>query len=361
MNVLITINCKGPFSVYQAQIEMICLLKNKGVNIKVIGFYSDQIKQFFDNKGIDNALVYPKSRIDNSYIKEVKNTIRECKIDILHVLDGKSLRNCVVAVKKEQVRLITYFGSASLYWHDLSSYLTYLNPRVEKIICNSSYVYQHVKKQLFKKNKHKVIKICKGYNPDWFKNIIPFDFTSIGIPKNSIVVAFAGTNTKNKRISDFIKSSQYLASEKEVHYIIFGKDTIEKGLEKYKKESPIKNNIHLLGLRPDAVSLIKGSNLYVQTSLSEGFGRAISEAMSVGKPIIMTDAGGCTELIDESCGIITPTKNPEAVGKAISSLVNNDKLRLQMGINAQKRIEKVYHIHDTVEDTMELYKQLLEQ
>ena len=76
---------------------------------------------------------------DNSYIKEVKNTIRECKIDILHVLDGKSLRNCVVAVKKEQVRLITYFGSASLYWHDLSSYLTYLNPRVEKIICNSSY------------------------------------------------------------------------------------------------------------------------------------------------------------------------------------------------------------------------------
>ena len=115
MNVLITINCKGPFSVYQAQIEMICLLKNKGVNIKVIGFYSHQIKQFFDNKGIDNALVYPKSRIDNSYIKEVKNTIRECKIDILHVLDGKSLRNCVVAVKKEQVRLITYFGSASLY------------------------------------------------------------------------------------------------------------------------------------------------------------------------------------------------------------------------------------------------------
>ena len=48
----------------------------------------------------------------------------------------------------------------------------------------------------------------------------------------------------------------------------------------------IKNNIHLLGLRPDAVSLIKGSNLYVQTSLSEGFGRAISEAMSVGKPIM---------------------------------------------------------------------------
>ncbi len=48
MNVLTTINCKGPFSVYRAQIEMMCLLKNKGVNIKVIGFFSNQIKLFFD-------------------------------------------------------------------------------------------------------------------------------------------------------------------------------------------------------------------------------------------------------------------------------------------------------------------------
>jgi len=165
MNVLTTINCKGPFSVYRAQIEMICLLKNKGVNIKVIGFFSNQIKLFFDNKGVANSNIFPKKSIDKQYIKDVKNIIKNDRIDILHVLDGKSLRNCVLSVKKENVKLITYFGSASLYWHDLSSYLTYLNPRVDKIICNSIYVFEHVKKQLFKKNKNKVVKIYKGYNP----------------------------------------------------------------------------------------------------------------------------------------------------------------------------------------------------
>ena len=50
----------------------------------------------------------------------------------------------------------------------------------------------------------------------------------------------------------------------------------------------------------------------MQTSLEEGFGRAISEAMSVGKPIVMTDAGGCTELIDEHSGIIVPKKKSES-------------------------------------------------
>lgn len=359
MNVLVTINCKGPFSVYRAQIEMICLLKNKGIDIKVIGFYDDKIKSFFDDKGINNSNIFPKSPIDKHYIHDVKNIIVNENIDILHVLDGKSLRNCVLAVKKEKVKLITYFGSASLYWHDLSSYLTYLNPRVDKIICNSLYVFNHVKKQLFKKNKKKVIKIYKGYNPNWFTNIDPFDYSSLGIPKNAIVVTLAGTNTKNKRITDFIKSSKFLSTKKEVHYVIIGKFTKDRGLEKYKNQSPLRNNIHILGLRTDAISLIKGSNIYVQTSLSEGFGRAISEAMSVGKPIIMTDAGGCTELIDETCGIITPIKNPIAIGRAISGLVNNDELRIQMGINAKLRMENRYHIDDTVEDTYELYHQLL--
>lgn len=359
MNVLVTINCKGPFSVYRAQIEMICLLQNKGINIKVIGFYDTKVKDFFDKKGINNSNAFPKATIDKHYIHDVKNIIVNENIDILHVLDGKSLRNCVLAVKKEKVKLITYFGSASLYWHDLSSYLTYLNPRVDKIICNSIYVFDHVKKQLFKKNKNKAIKIYKGYDPNWFESVTPFDYSSMGISKNSIVVTLAGTNTKNKRITDFIKSSKFLSTKKEVHYIIIGKFTENKNLEKFKNESPIKNNIHILGLRTDAVSLIKGSDIYVQTSLSEGFGRAISEAMSVGKPIIMTDAGGCTELIDKSCGIITPTKNPSAVGSAISSLVNNDKLRIEMGSNAKKRMKKVYHINDTAEDTFQLYKQLL--
>ena len=359
MNVLVTINCKGPFSVYRAKIEMICLLKSKGINIKVIGFYDDKIKDFFDDNGINNSNIFPKSTIDKHYMHDVKNIIVNENIDILHVLDGKSLRNCVLAVKKEKVKLITYFGSASLYWHDLSSYLTYLNPRVDKIICNSLYVFNHVKKQLFKKNKKKVIKIYKGYNPNWFTNIDPFDYSSLGIPKNAIVVTLAGTNTKNKRITDFIKSSKFLSTKKEVHYVIIGKFTKDRGLEKYKNESPLRNNIHILGLRTDAISLIKGSDIYVQTSLSEGFGRAISEAMSVGKPIIMTDAGGCTELIDETCGIITPIKNPFAIGRTISSLVNNDELRIQMGINAKLRMENRYHIDDTVDDTYELYQQLL--
>ena len=114
-----------------------------------------------------------------------------------------------------------------------------------------------------------------------------------------------------------------------------------------------------MGKRNDVISILKSIDIYAQTSIDEGFGRAISEAMCLGKPIVMTDAGGCTELIDENSGLIVPIKDSKAIGKAITTLINDDSLRKQMGINAKKRIQEVYHIDKTVEDTLKVYKQLL--
>ncbi len=92
---------------------------------------------------------------------------------------------------------------------------------------------------------------------------------------------------------------------------------------------------------------------------SKGFGRAVSEAMSVGKPIITTDSGGGTELVDKNSAIVVPIKNSKAIGQAVSKLVNDDALRVEMGKNANKRIQTVFHIDKTIEETLALYKKLL--
>lgn len=115
-----------------------------------------------------------------------------------------------------------------------------------------------------------------------------------------------------------------------------------------------------LGSRSDAVALFKAADIYVQTSIREGFGRAISEAMCAKLPVVMTDAGGCTELIDEQSGIVVEKKNPKAIANGIMQLVNNKELRKQMGQNAYDRILNVYPISKTVEETLDLYHSVLE-
>ncbi len=361
MNILFVIKGKESFISQKAQIELIIGLHNKKeVSILLIGNLSEEVEDYLTIKSINYQKVYPIKRIDRNYITIFKKIIKKYLIDIVHFIDGKSARSGLIALRGSSVKSVIYFGSNSLHWYDPSSYLTYLNPTLDAIIGNSQFVYDHVKNQLFGTYKHKAVKIYKGYNPDWFDDNPIKDISKFGIPKDAIVVGLVGNHRKIKGIKYFLKSSFFLKTTKDVHYILIGESTDHSSFQKLRSKSPISENIHLLGHRTDVVSILKGIDIYVQTSIEEGFGRAISEAMCVGKPIIMTDAGGCTELIDENCGIITPIKNPKAIGKAISTLVNNRELRIQMGMNAKKRIKNVYHIDDTVNDTLTLYKNLLQ-
>lgn len=359
MNVLFVIRGNDSYSSQQAQIELIAGLKNKGVQMHLVGEVSDEVLEEINRKDIAFTSLFPLKKYDKEYAEKLREFIDQKHIQIVHFLDGKALRSGLISLKHHPVKIVVYFGSVSLHWYDPTSYLTYLNSRIDKIICNSNFVFEHVKRQLKSKYKHKAVRVFKGYNPDWFEHIQPKDLSEFGIPKEAMVITLLGNHRKVKGTEYFINSSHYIQTDKEVHYLVVGNKTDNSQLRSLASKSPLKDNIHLLGKRNDAVSILKSSDIYAQTSLSEGFGRAISEAMSVGKPVVMTDAGGCTELIDAESGIVVPIKDANGIGLALSKLINNDEVRVRMGKNARKRIASVYHIDTTVEETLDVYRSLL--
>lgn len=359
MKVLFVTSFLGTYSVHKAQIELVLSLNKKVDELLLIGEFSKENLVIFQKEKIQITHKKLSSKIDNEFVGMLKEISVTFNPDIVHVINNRLLRQVNIAFKNHKAKIVGYFGSTSLYWHDISSYFTFLSPRVDKIICNSSYVYNHVCKQLLWR-KHKAVKIYKGYDVTWFKDVVPFNYSKLGIKKYAIIVVLAATHTNNKRIKDFINSSNFLKTNRNVHYVVLGHKTDSDDLQVFKNQSVIKDKIHLLGLRKDAVELIKGADIYVQTSLKEGFGRAVSEAMCVAKPIVMTNCGGGTELIDENTGFIVPVKSPKAIASALSKLINNDDLRVKMGVNSQKRISNKYNINNTITDTLRLYKRLLE-
>jgi glycosyltransferase involved in cell wall biosynthesis len=359
MNVLSTGDYSVSLTISIAQFELLIGLKKKGVNMVVVAKFSDEISDKLKAAGIICINDYPNSKVDFEYIIRMKQYVVDHKIDIIHAFDGKALRNTIIAVKKLPVKLITYMGSTSIHWHDPSAYFTYLSPRVDKIICNSEYVYQHVKKQFFWRNKKKAVRIFKGYNANWFDTITPFNFKSLHIKASTTIVCLAANYLKVKGIEYFIEATNYVTKDTDICFVLIGdmrgnKDTINTLIE----NSPLKDKIYALGFKSDPVSFFKSIDIYVQTSNREGFGRAISEAMCSGKPIIMTNAGGCTELIDEKSGIVVPTKNPKAIAEAIIKLTENKELRKAMGKSALNRINNNFHIDKTIQETLKLYNSL---
>ncbi len=360
MKVLSTGDYVGNMTNSIAQFELLIGLKKKGIDVIVVAYFTEEILKKFKDADIECIQDFPKSKVDFDYIKNMKSYVEKYNIDIIHAFHGKALRNTIVAIKDLPVKLITYMGSTSIHWHDPSAYFTYLSPRVDKIICNSDFVYKHVKNQLIGKRKNKAIRIYKGYNPDWFAELPVFDMTSLGIQKETTVVCLAANYLKVKGIEYYIKATYHIDPNANVQFLLLGDMRGNKDIPQLIEKSPLKKKIHALGSRSDAVSLFKGADIYVQTSLKEGFGRAISEAMCAKLPVVMTNAGGCTELIDSESGIVVEKKNPKAIAQGIMKLVNNKYLRVQMGQNAYKRIENVYPISKTIDETLALYHSILE-
>ena len=359
MNVLFLVNFKNSVTILLTQIELIIELKKKGINPLVIGQFSEEVDVFLTQNNIRHRSLFPKYKIDFSYISEIKKLMLQEPIDIVQLLSGKASRNFLLATKKKTVKTVSFMGSISLHWYDPSSYLTYLNPKIDKIICVSDFVHQHVRKQLFGKNKNKAAKIYEGYSSEWFQDTESYDYSSLGIPKDAIVVCFVGNHRKVKGTQYFIKSSYHLSSKKDIHYIIIGHRTKQKEFLNIAEKSPISNNIHFLEVQNNAVSFIKGADIYTQTSISEGLCRAICEAISVAKPVVMTDAGGCTELVDKNSGIVVPLRDPKSIGEAISKLADNQNLRETMGNNGKQRMDTLFNHNTMVEETFKLYTDLL--
>ncbi len=72
----------------------------------------------------------------------------------------------------------------------------------------------------------------------------------------------------------------------------------------------------------------------------EGFGIVYLEASASGLPVIATNSGGVAEAVQEGkTGILVPPDNPTAVAQAITTLLQDNALRLKMGQAGRKWIE----------------------
>jgi glycosyltransferase involved in cell wall biosynthesis len=103
-----------------------------------------------------------------------------------------------------------------------------------------------------------------------------------------------------------------------------GDPNIKDDLEAYISEHDLGNRVFLLGNRSDIGSLISTADLFVMSSLVEGFPIALLEAQALGLPCIVTDVGGCKELLEITKGGITvQLHNPKDFAFQIYNLLSN--------------------------------------
>lgn len=119
---------------------------------------------------------------------------------------------------------------------------------------------------------------------------------------------------------------------------------------------------HLTGDVPyeEVPGWLRALDVFCALSLRESYGVAVAEAQSCGKPLVVSDATGFRELVEEGVqGYIVPRGHPETAARKIEQLARDAELRARLGQQGRRHALERLDWSTTVQRTLECYAQLL--
>lgn len=335
-------------------------LVEKGVELEIIYDPDVPSYQLFDGKGVAAEQMRLASRIDFRAIGILRKMFRERGYDIIHSLTNRALSNSLLASRGMGLKHVAYRGTIGhLSRLDPASWLTYLNPGVDRIVCVSDAVRRYLLGLGL--TGERLVTIHKGHDVEWYNNKDERSLSELGIPAGAFVVVYAGGYRPVKGVEYLVRSASFLKKENDIHFLLFGEGPLENKLKGLARDLGVDERVHFAGFRGDAGDLAGACDVFVMPSVArEGLPRAVIEAMSRETPSIVTNVGGLPEIVvDGESGIVVEPKSAEAIADAVRRLYGDRTLAGRLGVSARQRVKDRFDIATTIEKTYRLYEELL--
>ena len=142
----------------------------------------------------------------------------------------------------------------------------------------------------------------------------------------------------------------------EVRFLIIGSGELEGALAHQIRELNLCQHVVLTGFRSDVLSVLKSLDIFVMSSVTEGLGTSILDAMAAGRAVVGTRAGGIPEaVLDGQTGLLVPTKDENSLADALLTLLRNPSKRHAFGRAGQERACTLFSAERMVDETAAAY------
>lgn len=259
-------------------------------------------------------------------------------------------------------------------------------PFVDEFIAVSSQVKEYFCEK-FGINENKIKVIPNGIEYTETENIIPFKKSEVGFNEDDFVMVNVASFNPNKYHFTQIKALYELKKKyNNIKLLLIGNIHDEIYYKKIKEmisDNGLVNDIKILDFVPknNVYKYLKMADCFIMTSLTEGFSIAMSEAMMLGKPMILTDIGGARDAIDNNdIGILVShtfknkqdinmndviekfTKNEfyfdnvQETMDAIEDMYQNKDVWKQKGLLGKDKIKNIFNVKRVQNEYFEVYK-----
>ena len=182
----------------------------------------------------------------------------------------------------------------------------------------------------------------------------------LGIPADVPLVGIVARLVPIKAHEVFLRAAAILAArEAGARFLIVGDGERRAELEALSTNLGLDRSVEFLGWRPDLDRVYADLDLVVLCSRNEGLPVALIEAQAAGRPVIATRVGGVPDLVvSGDTGLLVPPDDPDALARAIQSLLDDVEMRDRLGRAGRRRVVPAYNAERLLEDIDLLYREL---
>ena len=330
---------------------------------------SFKIASRFDPKLFDTTLVVGKK--EGEYVSALPANLA------VHDLGRKRVRSCIIPLaflfRREKPDVVISFMHHSNIAVLLAKVLSFSSVKVITAERNiMEYVYEHVPKIVLpfvrllyrlsaaslggsrglQENVQAFLKIPKDkfrviYNP------IDFDFIQKKAKEptqhpwlqdsHPPVVLGVGRLVPQKDFTTLIRAFALAKKPKGTRLIILGQGPLKEELLALTEKLGVADIVDLPGFQKNPYSFFANADVFVLSSLWEGFGNVIPEAFALGVPVVSTDCNyGPNEIVRNGVnGLLVPPGDIEAMARGIERMLGDREFALRCDLNARKESENL--------------------
>jgi glycosyltransferase involved in cell wall biosynthesis len=151
-----------------------------------------------------------------------------------------------------------------------------------------------------------------------------------------------------------------LAALPDTRFFIVGQGELMENLKKAASALGLKRELIFTGFREDVADFYQIADLYVMSSVQEGLGTAVLDALALAKPVVATNTGGLPEIIlNGKTGRLVAPADPGSLADGIVNMLTRTETAKTMATEGQTMVQNCFSIDAMVDNNIEVYKKVL--
>ena len=312
-------------------------------------------------EGLELIPLAPKTEMDLSAGWRLSRLIKQLQPDVLHAHDPHAVAMAALALSMStQLAKPPLMASRRVDFHlKANAFSRWKYRQVDLFVCAS----EAIRKMLIGDGvpASRTVTVHEGIDLGRVESAPPAKLhEELFLPHGAPLVGNVAALVPHKGQRHFIEAAALVVRQvPDARFVIAGEGELRPSLERQIREHHLEKHVLLAGFRPDVLSLHKAFDIFAMSSITEGLGTSLLDAMAAAKPIVATATGGIPEVVvNDSTGFLVPPRDHGAMAGALVRLLKDPALRQRMGQAGRARARQRFSAERMLQQTLRVYQRV---